>query len=369
MVNGSRWLIAVTGILVLLAPCAYAGTTRIFGPDNFEPDDDPMNAAWIALKDGTQTRTLYEHNFDLPGDVDWSKFVAPRNLFISVQTSYALSLADTFVSVYRVMGPTEPIIDVLPSECLEKVIIMSDGTRLAPVACSDDWDGSLNSKASFSTGDKPAIYYMRVTSSPKAGNKDDPSGPLTSYSSEAVYFGIVPGTMQASVYDQAAETPITTAIVTLSPLNMVVTTNTNGVYTFGALPDDTYTMTVEAPGYATMLKIQAVNGGGFFDLQYPLVATSARHSGDYDNPSYKVSLGELLRLIQFYNTGGFHCDPVSEDRYGAGYGGHGCAHHNSDYAPFDWKLELGEILRMIQFYNSGGYHVCEGGEDGFCAGP
>ncbi|HNR30825.1 MAG TPA: hypothetical protein PKI11_08035, partial [Candidatus Hydrogenedentes bacterium] len=89
-----------------------------------------------------------------------------------------------------------------------------------------------------------------------------------------------------------------------------------------------------------------------------------------------IELTELLRVIQFYNSGGFHCadDPsTTEDGYVPGPGlNHACCAHASDYWPSgpDWRIELTELLRIIQFYNSGGYHWCpsEGTEDGFCPG-
>ncbi|MEA3329603.1 MAG: hypothetical protein U9Q06_02560 [Nanoarchaeota archaeon] len=43
-----------------------------------------------------------------------------------------------------------------------------------------------------------------------------------------------------------------------------------------------------------------------------------------------------------------------------------------DYAQdlFDYRfLDLSELLRIIQLFNSDGYHLCEGTEDGFCLGP
>lgn len=48
-----------------------------------------------------------------------------------------------------------------------------------------------------------------------------------------------------------------------------------------------------------------------------------------------------------------------------------CRHHDSDYNPADWDINLSELLRLIQFFNSGGYYPCpgEGTEDGFCVGP
>ena len=99
------------------------------------------------------------------------------------------------------------------------------------------------------------------------------------------------------------------------------------------------------------------------------------HSAD-QNCDNGVNLSELLRVIQFYNSNGFHCaDPPgsTEDGFAPGPGAdHGCAPHASDYHPTgpDWDVDLSELLRLIQFYNSGGYHACpgEGTEDGYCPG-
>lgn len=91
------------------------------------------------------------------------------------------------------------------------------------------------------------------------------------------------------------------------------------------------------------------------------------HSGDKDTDR-EISLNELLRVIQFYNSDGLHCEPCTEDDYDPGAGDQGCRHHDSDYAPEDWTIDLSELLRLIQLYNMGGYHPCTDGEDGFCPG-
>lgn len=90
-----------------------------------------------------------------------------------------------------------------------------------------------------------------------------------------------------------------------------------------------------------------------------------------------IELTELLRVIQFFNTGGYHCavDPSStEDGYVPAAGANmSCCAHDSDYSPSgpDWQILLTELLRVIQFFNAGGYHYCpgDGTEDGFCPGP
>lgn len=93
------------------------------------------------------------------------------------------------------------------------------------------------------------------------------------------------------------------------------------------------------------------------------------HNADQDG-DWKISLSELLRVIQFFNSGGYHCDPQGEDGYAPGKeGDKTCTPHASDYQPQDWEISLSELLRLIQFFNIGGYHACPGvGEDGYCPG-
>ena len=87
------------------------------------------------------------------------------------------------------------------------------------------------------------------------------------------------------------------------------------------------------------------------------------------NGDFVISLSELLRVIQFYNSLGLHCQAGTEDGYAPGAGGDtSCAPHDSDYNPQDWVISLSELLRVIQFYNVGSYHACTGSEDNFCLG-
>ena len=95
------------------------------------------------------------------------------------------------------------------------------------------------------------------------------------------------------------------------------------------------------------------------------------HSADQDGDGL-ISLSELLRVIQFFNFGAYHCDAQGEDGYAPGPGDQSCQPHASDYNPSDWNISLSELLRVIQFFNSGGYHPCPDNpesEDGYCPGP
>lgn len=91
------------------------------------------------------------------------------------------------------------------------------------------------------------------------------------------------------------------------------------------------------------------------------------HSCDQDDDG-RLGLSELLRSIQFYNSGEFHCAAGTEDGFAPGAGEDQSCTHDGDYNPRDWRIELSELLRLIQFYNAEGYRFCpsENTEDGYC---
>jgi len=89
------------------------------------------------------------------------------------------------------------------------------------------------------------------------------------------------------------------------------------------------------------------------------------HSAD-TNHDFSFSLGELLRVIQIFNYGSYHCDITGEDGFGLGQGEQTCSRHSSDYLLPYWSISLPELLRIIQFFNMGGYTTCLGTEDNFC---
>jgi hypothetical protein len=107
----------------------------------------------------------------------------------------------------------------------------------------------------------------------------------------------------------------------------------------------------------------------------PETGDLAIHSADTTGDG-AVDLSELLRVIQLYNSLGYQCaaNPgATEDGFMPGAGpNHLCRPHNADYdgAGPDWKLSLTELLRVIQIYNVGAYSYCPGSgtEDGYCPG-
>ena len=95
------------------------------------------------------------------------------------------------------------------------------------------------------------------------------------------------------------------------------------------------------------------------------------HSADTQNTG-QIDLSALLRVVQLYNAGGLHCDLNGEGGYAPGEDAteQYCTPHSSDYNPQDWRIDLNELLRVIQFFNVGGYYPCpeSSTEDGFCPG-
>ena len=93
----------------------------------------------------------------------------------------------------------------------------------------------------------------------------------------------------------------------------------------------------------------------------------------------QIDFSELLRAIQLYNIGHFHCDATTEDGYAPGAGSYDGPRHSADYWPAsgppdpghreaDWTIDFPELLRLIQLYNSGACHCDEATEDGYAPG-
>jgi formylglycine-generating enzyme required for sulfatase activity len=102
-------------------------------------------------------------------------------------------------------------------------------------------------------------------------------------------------------------------------------------------------------------------------LASPAWAGGAFHSADMDQND-ALALGELLRLVQFYNVGALHCAAGTEDGFSPGPGDQTCLPHTADYIPQDWRISLSELLRGVQLFSSEEYHPCPDSEDGFCLG-
>jgi len=167
----------------------------------------------------------------------------------------------------------------------------------------------------------------------------------------------------------AALTNARNAVATLNPLNLLADT-APGSEGEGSLPEGEGLLP-EGEGFTPEGEGFLPEGEGLPDGEG---FAPGPHTADQDQ-NFVISLSELLRVIQFFNSGGLHCvEPpqTSEDGYlpGANPDAEDCTPHASDYNPQDWVISLSELLRLIQFFNTGGYFACPdaGSEDGYCPG-
>jgi len=100
-----------------------------------------------------------------------------------------------------------------------------------------------------------------------------------------------------------------------------------------------------------------------------LLSQEYAHSADI-NGDWRISLSELLRVIQLYNSGTYHLNPLTEDGYDAGEGVKDGPCHSADYLS-DWRITLPELLRVIQLYNAPSrcYYTAGDTEDGYMPAP
>jgi hypothetical protein len=134
-------------------------------------------------------------------------------------------------------------------------------------------------------------------------------------------------------------------------------------------PEGTAEGVVEGEGVPEGVVEGTPEGEGIVEGEGTVEGEMPPHNADQDGDG-DIDLTELLRVIQLFNMYGYHCEAGTEDGYAPGFDGDkACTPHASDYNPQDWTIDLGELLRLIQFFNMGGYYPCPGvGEDGYCPG-
>ncbi len=144
----------------------------------------------------------------------------------------------------------------------------------------------------------------------------------------------------------------------------VPATDVNQKFFSGSL---VYTLESEAPDYAQHTA---------FIPQTSVQPGVPYHSADYDQ-NWKIDFNELLRVIGYYNAGGYHSQPGNGlDGFAPNPGTISGAHHSADYhgaggsgTPPDGVIEFDELLRVIGYYNAGAYHVqADNGLDGYAPG-
>lgn len=94
----------------------------------------------------------------------------------------------------------------------------------------------------------------------------------------------------------------------------------------------------------------------------------ATHSADQDQNGV-ITLSELLRVNQFYNSLSLHCQAGTEDGFAPGPGGdedlHATRQRLQPAGLGDHAVSIAAPGAVLQL---GGCHDCSGTEDGYCPG-
>ncbi len=88
------------------------------------------------------------------------------------------------------------------------------------------------------------------------------------------------------------------------------------------------------------------------------------HTADLDHDG-RISLSELLRVVQLFRSRGYGCSNGSEDGYRPDGENRDCLPHHADFPPEDFTIDTRELLRMLQFHNAGEYGRDMYSEDSF----
>ena len=88
------------------------------------------------------------------------------------------------------------------------------------------------------------------------------------------------------------------------------------------------------------------------------------HDADMDH-TRSIEIGEISRLIAFYNAGAYRRDSTTPDGYAPFAGARAGTPHDSDFSPTDWRITLPELSRLVTFLNAGGYERNPATPDGF----
>ncbi|NLV40131.1 MAG: hypothetical protein GXY15_02740, partial [Candidatus Hydrogenedentes bacterium] len=125
--------------------------------------------------------------------------------------------------------------------------------------------------------------------------------------------------------------------------------------------------------FAGQADYTAASGQAFSTGVIPTVVARAlppeqAHTAD-TNRDWRISLAELLRVVQLYNAGGYRDADGTEDGFAPGPGPLGALLHSAD-VDGDGNISISELLRTIQLFNApdGAYYADEGTEDGFVPG-
>lgn len=242
-----------------------------------------------------------------------------------------------------------------------------DPGATATDTCAGDLSGAVQVSGAVATSE-PGVYTLRYQATDGAGNTGEAVRTVTVL--DDCVLEITRQPRSATVYEGA---PYSFRVVIARYDDAQYDWQKDGA-SLGAPSADTYSIPNASAEDAGVYTCLVSRGGQSIETTPATLAVvplpdSGGHAADTDG-DWSISLGELLRVIQFYNLDALQCAPGTEDGFAPGSGDTACAPHSADYNPQNWQIELSELLRMIQFYNSlnGAFRPDAAGEDGYAPG-
>ncbi len=373
------------------------------GPDIYEPDDSPEQAGLIVMNDATPQH----HNFYEPGDEDWVKFNGLSGASYTLKVSCPGANCDPVIELHDGDGnflarhdtPLDSDADgIWDWPCDQDGIYH---VRLVPADSGSFGEGTAYSLSMHQpigpfTGWIKGSVTDAISGRPveRARIRTDVNSSCISRPNGRYLIIHEPGTFRMTVEApdhkpgncpdvMVSEGGTTIRNFALEPVAEPNPPSDGNSQTGSSLPplpsDDVerascFISATAHPHDSSARRLtsppeESESALGASGCQTPARSShndpKTCHSADHSPSDCKIGLSELLRVIQMYNDGAYHCDPGGEDGYAPGKGDETCTPHDSDYRPQDWRISLNELLRLVQLYNAGGYHVDLVGEDRF----
>ncbi len=322
-----------------------------------------------TAQDGTTTKTYTivvtraaSSNADLSALAVSAGTLSPA--FASNTTSYAAGVTHATTSITVTPTPADSTATVkvngtnVTSGNASGAIALNVGANTASVLVTAQ-DGTTKT------------YTINVTRAP---------GSNSALASLTLSAGTLSPTFAPGTAAYTASVPYSTASVaaTATVAQSGATLTVNGQATASGTPSAPIDL---APGANTIdVVVTAQDGIATTTYQIQIARALGYHSADTDQ-NWRLSLLELTRVIELYNTrdgttrtGAYHTDATTEDGFAAGTGTI-ASHHSADTNQ-DGRLSLLELTRVIELYNTregttrtGAYHRTESEtEDGFAPG-
>ena len=267
------------------------------GPDAYEPDDEAGQSAVTVI----DNESLQCHNFHRAGDTDMVRFYGLSGKFYTIET-----------------------------DC--------QNCKIVTEICDAGGNSCEPCDMRFRVWKCPleGVYTLRIMPADPSLFGKDTAYLLKLYQPVAPF----PGHLSGRISDAVSGRPVEGAVIKSNA--------DQAGKGYSSLEDGTYLIFHE-PGNFTV----TVEAAGYQPLSCPniIIPEGGDKVLDAALEPEVVNISQLLRVIQLYSSGAYHCEAGTEDGYGPGQGDQNCSPHALD-SDRNRQIGLSELLQMIQMVNT-----------------